>query len=153
MHAVLEDDATDDHGDRGRELPGEAKSSGRGGDVLGVNLRLQRKERSLKKGSGTKAGNDLVADDAGPGTTAVGKVDKEADAECEEERTHPDGRKVLTGFFDDDAHHGGSEREGENERHEIDAREDGGGTEDGLEVEREEEDAADEDHAVGEADP
>ena len=61
------------------------------------------------------------------------------------------GGRYWPVFLDEDAAGDGDEGEGEDEGEEIDARENGGGAEGGLEIEREEVGAGDEDEAVDEA--
>lgn len=76
-HAVLEDDAADDDGDRGGDVAREAERCGRGGDVAGLDERLQRDERGLEVGAHAKPGDDLVDDEFRPFAAVVGKIDVE----------------------------------------------------------------------------
>ncbi len=76
-HAVLEDDTADDDGDRGADVAREAESCGRGGDVAGLDERLQRDERGLEVGAHAKPGNDLIDDEFRPFAAVVGKIDVE----------------------------------------------------------------------------
>ena len=119
-HAVLEDDAADDDGDGGGEVADEAEGSGRGGDVLRFDKRLQGDERSLEIGADAESGNKLEDDGAGPGFV-VGEVDEEAKTEGHEEHAEPDGREVLARFLDEDADAHGGEGEGDNEGEEVDS--------------------------------
>ncbi len=151
LHAVLEDDAADDDGDGGGEVADEAEGGGGGGDVLGSDEGLEGDEGGLEVRADADAGDDLEDDDAGPGRVG-GEVDKEAEAEGHERHAGPDGGEVLAGLADEDADGGGHEGEGEDEGKEVEARAERGGAEHGLEVEREEVGAADEDEAVAEAD-
>ncbi len=151
LHAVLEDDAADDDGDGGGEVADEAEGGGGGGDVLGRDEGLQGDEGGLEVRADADAGDDLEDDDAGPGR--VGReVDEEAEAEGHEGHAGPDGGEVLARLADEDADGGGHEGEGEDEGEEVETRAEWGGAEHGLEVEREEVGAADEDEAVAEAD-
>ena len=149
-HAVLEDDAADDDGDGGREVADEAEGGGGGGDVAGRDERLHCDEGRLEVRADAEAGDDLKDDDARPGRRG-GEVEVEAEAEGHEGHAEPDGGQVLARLADEDADGGGHEGEGEDEGEEVDARQERGGAEHGLEVERQEVGAADEDEAVAEA--
>ena len=150
LHAVREDDAADDDGDGGGEVAGEAKSSGRGGDVSGLDLGLQGYEWRLKVWAHADTSDDLEDDKAGPGGVG-GEVDVEAEAEDEEEHAEPDWFEVAARLADEDAGDDGDDGEGDDEGEEVDAREEGSGAQNGLEVEGEEVGAGHEDEAVAEA--
>ena len=150
-HAILEDDAADDDGDGGGELADEAEGCGRGCDISRLDEGLEGYEGGLEIGAYAEAGDDLVGYDAAPGA-GVGEIDKESEADGHEEDAEVDGGKVLACFFDEDADDDGGKGEGEDEGEEVDAGEDWGGAENGLEVEGVEVGAGDEDEAVDEAD-
>ena len=150
-HAVLENDATDDDGDGGGELSGEAEGRGCGGDVAWFDEGLERDQGGLEIRAYAYPGDDLEGEDAAP-RAGVGEIDVETEANGHEEHAEVDGREVLARFFNEDADDDGGEGEGEDEGEEVDARKNGASTEDGLEVERVEVGAGDEDEAVDEAD-
>ena len=93
----------------------------------------------------------MEGEDAAPGG-GVGEVDVEAETDGHKEDAEVDGGQVLACFLDEDADDDGGEGEGDDEGKEVDAAEDRTGAEDGLEVERVEVGAGDEDEAVDEAD-
>ena len=150
LHAILEDDAADDHGDGGREVAGEAEGGGGGGNVARRDERLESDERRLEVRTGADTGEDLEHDEPGPGRFG-GEIDVEAEAEGQEDHSEPDGIQIVSGLADDDTDCGGDEGEGEDEREKVDARKERTGAQDGLEVERQEIGARDEDEAVAEA--
>lgn len=150
-HSVLEYDTPDDDGDGGGEVAEEAEGCRCGRDVAGRDERLQGDERSLEVWPHAQAGDDLVGEDAAPGSGG-GDVDVEAETDGHEEHAQPNWGEVLACFLDEYAGDDGGEGEGEDEGEEVDAREDGGGAQHGLEVEGQEVRARDEDHAVDEAD-
>lgn len=78
--------------------------------------------------------DDLENDDAGPGGVGL-EVDEEAVAEGHEDEACDDEFAVAACDFDDCACGDGSEGKREAEGEDVDAGEDGGGLEDGLEVE------------------
>lgn len=107
-HLVLKYDATYNDGHGGREVAGEAKGRGRGGDVAGPDFRLESDEWGLEVGADADPRDDLEDDDARPGRVG-GEVDVEAEAEGHEESAEPDHRAVTAGLADDNAGEGGHE--------------------------------------------
>ena len=107
-HAVLEDDAADDDGDGGGEVPHEAEEGRRGGDVSRRDFRLEGDQGSLEVGAHAEAGDDLEGEDPAPGPGG-GDVGVEAEADGHEDHAEPDRREVLAGLLDEDAPDDGGE--------------------------------------------
>lgn len=116
-----------------------------------MDVGLEGDERGLEEGADAYAGDDLVDDDAGPGGV-VFEVDEEAVAKGHEAQAADDHLTVAACFFDDDACACGDEGKAENHGEDVDAAEDRGGLQDGLEVKREVVGAGDEDEGMAEAD-
>lgn len=122
-----------------------------GGDVCAVNVCLQADEGGLEDWSDADTSDDLVHDDAGPGGVGL-QVDEETVAESHEDEAGEDEFAVAACDFDDCTCGDGGERERETEGEDVDAGEDWGGLEDGLEVEREVVVSGDEGEGVAEVD-
>lgn len=146
-HARREDDAAHDDGDGRRQLPDEHEGAGCAGNVARLNGRLQRDQGRLEVGADAHAEDDLETHNLGP----VGRraqVDEESVAQRHEREAPDDGRHVLARLLDEEARHGRRRAQDKREGEDVDARHEGVGAEDALEVERQVVAGRDEDEAV-----
>lgn len=146
----MENDTTDDNGDRRGQIADEPKSRRCRSDVTRGNEALQRNERGLKVRPNARAGNYLKDDDARPGRLRR-QIDVETESDDHEKHAKPDGREILARFADENPRTGGHDSEREDEREEVHTREKRRSAQDGLEVEGKEEGIGDEDEAMHEA--
>lgn len=151
-HARREDDAAHDDGDGRRQLPDEHEGAGRAGNVAWLDRRLQRDQGRLEVGTDAHAEDDLETHNLGP----VGRraqVDEEPVAQRHEGEAPDDGRHVQARLLDEEARQGRCHPEEEGEGEDVDARQEGVGAEDALEVERQVVAGRDEDEAVARVEP
>lgn len=94
---------------------------------------MEGDEEGLEVWTDTQPADDLVDDYSGPGGVGF-EVDKEAEAEGCEEEAELDGFWVAACFADEEAYNDGAEGCCEDHGESVDAAEDWGGVEDGLEV-------------------
>lgn len=148
---VLVDDCAQDNGDGGGGLAEEGEGCGGGCHVRAVDVGLEGDKGGLEERANAYTGDDLVDDDAGPGGV-IFQVDEKAEAKGHEAQAADDQLAVATCLFDDDACACGDDGEAKNQGEDVDAAEDRGGLQHGLEVEREVVGAGDEDEGMAEAD-
>ncbi len=100
-------------------MPNEAECCCRRGNVLGVDLCLERDEWRLEEGASAYAGQDLEDYYARPRVAIRGKANKKAGPKCHEDGAKPDSGKVLACSLDEDADNGRAEGERENVWEEV----------------------------------
>lgn len=100
-------------------MPNEAEGCCRRGNVLGVDLCLERDEWRLKEGASAYPGQDLEDYDARPRVAIRGQANKKAGPKCHENSAKPDSGKVLACLLDEDADKGRAEGERENVWEEV----------------------------------
>lgn len=146
---VLVHDTTQHDGHRAAELADEAEGRGRRGHVGDVDVGLERHEGRLEVGADARAADQLEDDDAGPGRVGF-EVDEETPSEGHQGHTSHDQLLVPASLLDDDARHRREDRERKDHRKSVHAAQDRSRQKHGLEIQRQEVGAGDEDHGVTE---